>query len=384
MSSSANGILFGCFGAGVLVGAPVSAYISDRWKIRKWPMVVGLLGLGATSVLFAFSTAFWELVVARLAQGVSSGITWAVGLGMIADVYGGEGIGKAMGTAFSGFVLGYLGGPVLGGLIYGAGGTHAIAIFVGAITAVDLGFRLLLKETKQPEPEPGSEVDAPPKRRTTMWDLLKEWPILACCVATITVTGASGSFEPTLPIHMYEQYGSSSTIIGVVFIALVVPNVIVGPIAGHYTDDVRLLNMVAPYGRFAFMIAGSLLAAIAIACVGATHNIAGLVVNLAVVGFLSGIAAVPIMSTMGVHVHRNGGDAYAKVYALFNIAYSIGVIIIPTALPPIMNAVGFAATMGIVSAILVLGAIVLAIQPTRMLRKHGRSAFLGEDALPFL
>ncbi|KAJ1987976.1 hypothetical protein GGI04_006104, partial [Coemansia thaxteri] len=90
------------------------------------------------------------------------------------------------------------------------------------------------------------------------------------------------------------------------------------------------------------------------------------------------------MSTMGVHVHRNGGDAYAKVYALFNIAYSIGVIIIPTALPPIMNAVGFAATMGIVSAILVLGAIVLAIQPTRMLRKHGRSAFLGEDALPFL
>ncbi|KAJ2340345.1 hypothetical protein GGH91_004203 [Coemansia sp. RSA 2671] len=79
-----------------------------------------------------------------------------------------------------------------------------------------------------------------------------------------------------------------------------------------------------------------------------------------------------------------GGDAYAKVYALFNIAYSVGVIIIPTVLPPLMNAVGFAATLGVVSAILVFGAIVLTIQPTMMLRKYGRAAFIGENARTFL
>ncbi|KAJ2836986.1 hypothetical protein FBU31_001235 [Coemansia sp. 'formosensis'] len=455
MSSSANGILFGTFGLGVLIGAPVSAYISDRWNMRKWPMVIGLLGLGATSVLFALADAFWELVVARLAQGISSGITWAVGLAMIADVYSGDGMGKAMGVAFSGFTIGYLGGPVLGGVIYGAGGTHAIAIFVGAIAVVDLGFRLLLVEPKRMQPSqspqagsvagvdptptekqtqhtistevgstPTAEVsppaimpssadceigdmesgvqahntaansikatvdvspaDAPLERRTTMWDLLKEWPILACCIATITVTGASGSFEPTLPIHMAEEYGSSPSIIGVVFIALVIPSMITGILVGRFTDDERVLNYLAPYGRFAFMIVGSLLAAIAVACVGATRNIAGLVVSLAAVGFLCGTAAVPIMSTMGVHVYRMGGDAYAKVYALFNIAYSIGVIIIPTALPPVMNAIGFAATLGVVAALLVLGAIILAIQPTLMLRKYGRSAFIGDNARPFL
>ncbi|KAJ2010444.1 hypothetical protein GGI14_006426, partial [Coemansia sp. S680] len=155
---------------------------------------------------------------------------------------------------------------------------------------------------------------------------------------------------------------------------------ITGILVGRFTDDERVLNYLAPYGRFAFMIVGSLLAAIAVACVGATRNIAGLVVNLAVVGFLCGTAAVPILSTMGVHVYRMGGDAYAKVYALFNIAYSIGVIVIPTVLPPVMNAVGFAATMGVVSALLVFGAIVLTIKPTRMLRKYGRSAFVGDNA----
>ncbi|KAJ2366142.1 hypothetical protein H4S02_001019 [Coemansia sp. RSA 2611] len=504
MSSSSNGLLFGCFGIGVLIGAPVSAYISDRWKIRKWPMILGLLGLGATSALFALSNAYWELIVARLAQGISSGITWAIGLGMIADVYAGEAMGWAMGIAFSGFTLGYLGGPVLGGAIYSAGGVHAIAIFVGAIAAVDLVFRLMLVEPKDINSASASRVglsaglelhqsekvlsagsdgalssyskehmvsramksspaliatpaavdpaqslngicaastqepteiymadgssaekhtsvshvgaipsasasapaladatamlttaapsihqDADPvgdavKRRTTMWDLLKEWPILACCLATVTITGAAGSFEPTLPIHMRDTYNSSTVIISVVFIAIVIPNVIIAPIAGKYTSDRRVLAWVAPYGRFAFMIGGSILQAIITACLGATTNIAGLVVNLAFVGLAGGIAAVPIMSTMGEHVERMGGDAYAKVYALFNIAYSVGVIIVPTVLPPIMNAVGFAATMGVVSAVLVFGAIILAIHPTMMLLKHGRAAYLGEDALPFL
>ncbi|KAJ2450939.1 hypothetical protein EV183_003935 [Coemansia sp. RSA 2336] len=480
MSSSSNGLLFGCFGIGVLIGAPVSAYISDRWKIRKWPMILGLLGLGATSVLFALSNAYWELIVARLAQGISSGITWAVGLGMIADVYPGESMGQAMGIAFSGFTLGYLGGPVIGGAIYTGGGVHAIAIFVGAITVLDLVFRLLLVEPKtilsaQSSPanslarleqnekllsscgelgsgsrsqvasqalrsapalisstggvgkatsimeikesleirldaaKPRTSLAIPrdsnkaatsadsstrnsvevqqqqkPKRRTTMLDLLKEWPILACCLATVTITGAAGSFEPTLPIYMKEKYDSSTIVISVVFIALVIPNVVIAPLVGKYTSDKRVLNKVAPYGRFAFMIGGSILQAIVTACLGATSNIAGLVVTLVFVGLVGGIAAVPIMSTMGEHVGRMGGDAYAKVYALFNIAYSVGVIIVPTVLPPIMNAVGFAATMGVVSAVLVFGALVLAIHPTIMLIKHGRHAYIGDNARPFL
>ncbi|KAJ1936271.1 hypothetical protein FBU59_005106, partial [Linderina macrospora] len=424
MSSSANGILFGCFGVGVLVGAPVSAYISDRYHIRKWPMIIGLLGLGATSILFALSNAFWELVLARLAQGVSSGITWAIGLGMIADVYPHDSIGKAMGIAFSGFTLGYLGGPVLGGVIYDAGGVHAIAIFVAAITVVDLAFRLLLREPKEVnlavsrqqsraslanaqrekllntesnadhieqvsadvqhenkgESSKKSEIttdsvtqqcssgmsvkseeagEQPEQRRTTMWDLLKDWPILACCVATITVTGASGAFEPVLPIYLRDNFGLNPTLTSVVFIALVVPNAIMGPIAGRYTDNERVLAKLAPFGRFGFMIIGSLLTAVSVAFMGLPRNLPGLVINLVFCGLLNGVAAVPIMSTMGVRVHRMGGDAYAKVYALFNIAYSVGVIIIPTILPPILNAAGFAATMGVVAAILVFGAIIL-------------------------
>ncbi|KAJ2311605.1 hypothetical protein IWW54_002550, partial [Coemansia sp. RSA 2705] len=159
-----------------------------------------------------------------------------------------------------------------------------------------------------------------------------------------------------------------------VFISYFVPDIVVSPIAGKYTSSQSVLDKLAPFGRFTFIIVASVLLAVAVACLGVTTSIAGLVVNLVFGGMLGGVAVVPILSIMGEHVERMGGDAYAKVYALFNIAFSVGVIIVPTIVPPIMSAIGFAATMGVISAILVLGAIILAVHPTRMLMKHGRAA----------
>ncbi|KAJ2306138.1 hypothetical protein IWW55_001590, partial [Coemansia sp. RSA 2706] len=201
-------------------------------------------------------------------------------------------------------------------------------------------------------------------KRTTLWDLLKEWPILACCIATITTSGVEGALEPALPIYMRDKFGSGPVVISLVFISYFVPDIVVSPIAGKYTSSQRVLDRLAPFGRFTFIIVASVLLAVAVACLGVTTSIAGLVVNLVFGGMLGGVAVVPILSIMGEHVERMGGDAYAKVYALFNIAFSVGVIIVPTIVPPIMSAIGFAATMGVISAILVLGAIILAVHPT--------------------
>ncbi|KAJ1677366.1 hypothetical protein EV182_006324, partial [Spiromyces aspiralis] len=144
LSSSANGVLFGMFGLGIIVGAIVSSIISDRFNIRRSPMIFGLIGLGVSSGLFAVSSAFWQLVLARIAQGISSGVSWAIGLSMVADVYPGDKIGQPMGIVFMGYTLGYLGGPIFGGFLYEYGGMRAIAIFIACFVFVDLIFRLLL------------------------------------------------------------------------------------------------------------------------------------------------------------------------------------------------------------------------------------------------
>ncbi|KAJ1676959.1 hypothetical protein EV182_007170, partial [Spiromyces aspiralis] len=100
----ANGLLYGCFG--VILGAVTAGLVSDRYKSRTVPMVAGLLGLIGTITLFATANKFWELVVARISQGVASGVTWTIGLSIVADVVPEEQLGAAMGTTSIGLTLG--------------------------------------------------------------------------------------------------------------------------------------------------------------------------------------------------------------------------------------------------------------------------------------
>ena len=280
MSSSVNGILFGSFGAGIIIGGIVSSIISDRLNIRKLPMVIGLVGLGVTSAFLAISTAFWQLVLARIAQGISSGISWAIGLSMIADVYPGSEIGTPMGFAFMGYTFGYLGGPIFGGFLYQYGGMHAIAIFIAGIVVIDLAFRLMLVEPKdikskqrlheilhntrqdsahilstdicshdpsvadiQIEASVADALSAIDVERSsatkvgatgtldtnhnaaesrssylTMWKLLSEMPIAICCLAAVFHAGCTVAIEPILPIELADKYNLNSGKIGTVMI----------------------------------------------------------------------------------------------------------------------------------------------------------------------
>src|SRR3954471_12218364 len=80
------GLLFASFGVTLLtVSMPMGA-VSDRIG-RKAPMVRGLIGLAAATLLFAFATTLPWLFAARLVQGAADPVTWVVGFALIADRY---------------------------------------------------------------------------------------------------------------------------------------------------------------------------------------------------------------------------------------------------------------------------------------------------------
>src|SRR5438067_5481429 len=58
------GVLFGSYALAVLAATPLFGAVSDRVG-RRAPMVWGLLGLGAATVLFAFATDYPGLLAAR-------------------------------------------------------------------------------------------------------------------------------------------------------------------------------------------------------------------------------------------------------------------------------------------------------------------------------
>lgn len=83
------GILFASFAVGLLIVTPVAGYLSDKYHNRQVPMLVGLLGLTLATLLFgkiskynlillAFADSYAMLLVARIGQGISSGISWTM------------------------------------------------------------------------------------------------------------------------------------------------------------------------------------------------------------------------------------------------------------------------------------------------------------------
>ncbi|KNE68490.1 hypothetical protein AMAG_12666 [Allomyces macrogynus ATCC 38327] len=93
MDEAELGFLFGSYALGLILSTLPTAYLSDRYRNRKWPMIIGLAGLGASTLIFAHAETYWALLAARITQGFAGGAPWTVGLSLLADVYPAEQLG---------------------------------------------------------------------------------------------------------------------------------------------------------------------------------------------------------------------------------------------------------------------------------------------------
>jgi MFS family permease len=138
--------LLAAYNAAIVVFAPVTGYLADKWSNRKIPLLSGLFGLAGATVLFTVSKNLGLLYLARVLQGASASIVWAVGLALLVDAVGSEDIGAAMGWVSLGLCLGNTSGPLIGGVVYQRAGHYATFAVALAVIAVDVVLRCLLRE----------------------------------------------------------------------------------------------------------------------------------------------------------------------------------------------------------------------------------------------
>lgn len=110
------------------LSAALVAYFADRGKSRQGPYLWGLITLAASTVAFSLGQSKWVLLVGRFVQGGSSAVVHTVGVAILADSVGQEGVGPAMGLIGMSIALGVLIGPVIGGLLYHKYGYLAVFI----------------------------------------------------------------------------------------------------------------------------------------------------------------------------------------------------------------------------------------------------------------
>ncbi|KAI9281845.1 major facilitator superfamily domain-containing protein [Sporodiniella umbellata] len=332
--STMVGFLFGCYAFGLLISTPVFAILSDKYRNRRYPMIGGMLGLIVSTLAFAVADTYVLLVLARTAQGVAGGASWTIGLGLLADVFPKKKLGVIMGTVLTAHTVGFAIGPAVGGFLYEYGGFSAPFLFCSAFAIVNFFAIVWLAEPKHDHIEDTSDhvsraqenagentpLMANRNSPVNIVGLLKNWRIMSCVLCVTVSASVFSGIEPVLPIHLQNEYGASASTIGMVFVAMVIP-AFLAPVIGHLADKIGA-KTISAFGMIMMAVSSPLIA---------IHykSLYYIIPPLMAFGLSSPVTLTPILPEMGETVTEMGSNAYAQVYALYNMAYSIGMFVGP-------------------------------------------------------
>ncbi len=123
-----TGVLVSSYAAMQLLGAPVLGRLSDRFG-RRPVLLLSIFGTFIGFLLLGFATTLWMLFASRLIDGITGG-NISVAQAYISDVTGPKDRAKGLGLIGAAFGLGFIIGPVTGGVLSQWG--YSIPAFVAA------------------------------------------------------------------------------------------------------------------------------------------------------------------------------------------------------------------------------------------------------------
>ncbi|PLB37762.1 MFS transporter [Aspergillus candidus] len=225
-------VLLVCEAAMAFICCPIFGYIIDAAPTRQLPYLLGLILLGASMGILAAAHTIQLFILARILQGGATAMVAVAGLALLADSVAFDNLGQTIGYLGSAVALGFLLGPLLGGLVYDVAGYHAVFAMAFVIVGVDLVMRVSVIEKKVAEryliTEDGetpasphqSQVSyqtfaepAPPSpsngklRRPALWLIMQQPRVLISCWALLVQGLFYSAFDSAIPIFVETRFG---------------------------------------------------------------------------------------------------------------------------------------------------------------------------------
>lgn len=339
---AATGVLFSSYAVAMIIATLFAGRIVDRHG-PKTPLLIGLVGLAAATLLFATGGPYWLLLVARLAQGIAGGMSWVAALSLIAASTPFDKRGQAMGIALSSITLGVLLGPPVAGFLVERFGTAAPFLLAAGIALLDGVLRIVLVKGSP-------RVTDDPAGPLTVLRVPGSFSIvIAVAIGAAVLSGV----EPVLPVHL----GASALTIGLLFGLASLAAMIANPLVGRYvtTAPPRLL------------IGGGVVAmAAALIIIGFATQLWHTSVGMILLGISSALLLAPATTMIGEQGIRSSPPTLGGSYALYNLAYAVGLAGGPLLTGFGVQQVGFTTAMILTAIVLaVLGASSLVGLPSR-------------------
>ncbi len=311
LDDNAVGGLVAAYAAIQIAVCPIAAVLVDRFGGRNI-LFVGLASMFCSTLLFATANSFWLLVVARLFQGGSAGVSWTAALSLlpIALPASEQGRATSMVTAVGG--IGSVSGPTIGGALYAINDSRRTPFyFMLFMIAIDLLLRSMLIDTVRPELVTESKTPKPP-----LWTSVKELfrdPAVALLMWATAVGGVMlSAIMPLLPLIVADRFSFSPWQTGLVMSARAATYLLGSILVGWLADKFQV-------GRF-LISAGFV--ALPLLNVGLAYadSVWLFCVLLALVGFFLTCTTTTSMSELAVQIDRSH---HSRVYPVSSAAQNV-------------------------------------------------------------
>ncbi|MDB5576574.1 MAG: transporter [Bradyrhizobium sp.] len=322
-------LIGGLFAATYGIAGVAMGIVADRAN-RRLLIVFAIAGWSVATLLCGLATAFWTILLARLAVAACEAALTPAALSLISDAFARETRGRAssiyiaaipLGGGLSIAISGLMIHLVNSGLLEIGPLAHLASwrVVLLAFGFLGFGFAVLAlfiaepaREARAPDRVPCERCGEQPRTSDFRQLVLALWPLLAAMALVSFATNATAAWLPTVLIR---EFGYAPARAGLVLGITVAIFGVAGVLAGGWFSD-RAVIRSGEGGRLRFCLAATL-AAVPFALFGALPSDIAVIAGAAIFLFLvDAVTSAGLSSVVGLAPSRMRATAVAVSFLL--------------------------------------------------------------------
>lgn len=342
VSVTAASVVVSAFAFFRLVFAPAGGFLVDRLG-ERWVYMSGLLIVVVSTLATGFAQTYWQLLVFRGLGGLGSTMFTISAMALLTRLSPPGARGRIAGLYATAFLIGNIGGPVLGGLLAGFGMRVPFFVYSFTLLVATGVVAVFLRGGRRPSADDGMpEQEALPVR-----EALRHSGYRAALVSSFVNGWSSfGVRVAIVPLFAAANFDAGAGIAGTALASFAVGTAAVISVAGWLSDR---------YGRRPLVIGGLLVSGVSTLVLGWCDTVPLLVAASVVAGMGAGVLNPAQQASVAdvIGADRAGG----KVLATFQMASDSGAILGPVLVGLVVDLFGYTAGFAL-SGGLMLAAVV--------------------------
>ncbi|HKP42080.1 MFS transporter [Mycobacterium sp.] len=315
VSISAATFVISAFALMRLVAAPPAGLLVQRSGERR-VYISGLLIVALSTAACAFAETYWQLLLFRSLGGLGSAMFTVSSLGLMIRISPPDARGRVAGLFSSGFLVGSVGGPVLGSLTAGLGLAAPFVIYGAALLVAATVVFVNLRHSAVAAPEANIEPAVSVR-------MVLRHPAYRAALFSNFATGwaAFGLRIALVPLFVVDVLGRGPGFAGIALATFAIGNISAVIPSGYLSDRV---------GRRKLLIVGLTVSAASTVLVGYTSSLPVFLAAAYVTGAATGIFVSPQQAAVAdiVGNKARGGTAVATFQMMADLGSIVGSVVV--------------------------------------------------------